>query len=100
LRFAIQALTVAHGAEERPISIEADTSAEGFRLSVADAGKRIEPTTLARLPRPFERGDEQSVKGLGLGLFIASEIARTDGGVLEVKSDDGETRFTLTTPGK
>jgi len=89
---------VTHGAEGFPINVEAKTSPDGFQLSVANSGKRIDPTTIERLFRPFERGDEQSVKGLGLGLFIASEIARAHGGTLEVKSDEEETRFTLTAP--
>lgn len=89
---------VVHGAEDHPISIEAVTGPEGFRLSVSNAGKRIEPETLERLFSPFQRGEAHGVKGLGLGLFIASEIARAHGGVLEVTSDDEETRFTLTAP--
>ena len=35
---------------------------------------------------------------LGLGLYIASEIARAHGGELAVSSDPGETRFTLHFP--
>ncbi|WP_075293373.1 GAF domain-containing sensor histidine kinase [Pararhizobium arenae] len=89
---------VTHGEEGSPITVEAVTSPEGFKLSVANAGKRIDPSTIERLFRPFERGGEHSVKGLGLGLYIASEIARAHGGKLEVKSDDEETRFTLTAP--
>ena len=89
---------VRHGAEGQPIHVEAQTGVQGFRLSVANAGKRIDPGTLERLFRPFERGDEHSVKGLGLGLFIASEIARAHGGTLEVSSDDEETRITLIAP--
>jgi sigma-B regulation protein RsbU (phosphoserine phosphatase) len=35
---------------------------------------------------------------LGLGLFIASEIAKAHDGVLEVTSNPQETRFTFTMP--
>jgi sigma-B regulation protein RsbU (phosphoserine phosphatase) len=35
---------------------------------------------------------------LGLGLFIAAEIARAHDGELEVSSDENETRFTFTAP--
>jgi sigma-B regulation protein RsbU (phosphoserine phosphatase) len=35
---------------------------------------------------------------LGLGLHIASEIARAHGGTITVSSDDKETRFTFVMP--
>ena len=54
------------------------------------------PETLANLFQPFFRGQVRpSQQGLGLGLFISSEIARVHGGTLEVKSDETETRFTF-----
>jgi sigma-B regulation protein RsbU (phosphoserine phosphatase) len=39
-----------------------------------------------------------SRKGLGLGLFIASEIAKAHSGHLEVTSTSEETRFRFTMP--
>jgi signal transduction histidine kinase len=35
---------------------------------------------------------------LGLGLYIAAEIARAHGGTLDVTSTPSETRFTLRMP--
>jgi signal transduction histidine kinase len=37
-------------------------------------------------------------QGLGLGLYIASEIARAHGGTLEATSSAEETRFTFRMP--
>jgi signal transduction histidine kinase len=37
-------------------------------------------------------------QGLGLGLYIAAEIARAHGGKLDVISTEQETRFTLRMP--
>ena len=46
---------------------------------------------------PFSRG-EGNKQGLGLGLFIASEIARAHGGALTVVSSEHETSFTFKMP--
>jgi len=68
-------------------------------LSVANAGDPIPPATIAKLFQPFYRGTvKRSLQGLGLGLFIASEIARAHGGTLQVTSIEGETRFTFRMP--
>ena len=70
-----------------------------FELAVANGGAPIPPEVMARMFQPFYRaatcGNQQ---GLGLGLYIASEIARAHGGTLSVTSDDAETRFTLRVP--
>ncbi|MQY47571.1 GAF domain-containing protein [Rhizobiales bacterium RZME27] len=87
---------ITHGAEDQPIRVKAATSEQGFTLSVSNGGAQIPRETLERLFQPFQRGEgRSSLQGLGLGLFIASEIARAHGGTLEVMSDDTETRFTL-----
>jgi signal transduction histidine kinase len=68
----------------------------GFELSVTNLGPQIEPQTVARLFQPFARGSDQAPsQGLGLGLYIASEIARAHGGVLDVNSTAERTRFTF-----
>ena len=40
----------------------------------------------------------QSKQGLGLGLYIASEIAKAHNGTLDVTSTEQETRFTFVMP--
>ncbi|HET6519246.1 MAG TPA: HAMP domain-containing sensor histidine kinase, partial [Geminicoccaceae bacterium] len=85
-----------HGAADRPVSVRAATRAGLFELSVANAGEPIPPATIGRLFQPFFRASARSShQGLGLGLYIASEIARGHGGALEVTSTPEETRFTL-----
>jgi len=45
----------------------------------------------------YSRGGQSSPSGLGLGLYIASEIARAHGATLTVRSIAGEgTTFTFT----
>jgi signal transduction histidine kinase len=52
-----------------------------------------------RLFQPFYRlSTEDKQPGLGLGLYIASEIARAHVGTIEVTSSPQETRFTFRMP--
>jgi signal transduction histidine kinase len=84
-----------HGAADRPVAVRASTEAGVFELSVANEGDPIPPAMVERMFQPFFRASTRSNVGLGLGLYIASEIARAHGGKLEVKSTPQETRFTL-----
>jgi len=59
----------------------------------------IAPKAAARLFQPYSRGDNGSPNGLGLGLYIACEIARAHGGTLAVDStEERGTRFTFSLP--
>lgn len=88
-----------HGADTAPVRVGASTEADRFELFVANAGDPIPASTLERLFHPFARGAERPEKqGLGLGLYIAFEIARAHGGSLTVASSPEETRFTLRMP--
>jgi sigma-B regulation protein RsbU (phosphoserine phosphatase) len=52
-----------------------------------------------RLFQPFHRVSAQEAhQGLGLGLYIASEIARAHGGSIDVTSSPEQTRFTFRMP--
>ena len=88
-----------HGAPGVPVEVEARTGEGGFMLTVTNGGVPIPPEARAHLFQPFFRGDMRpSQQGLGLGLFIVSEIAKAHGGAMEVLSDDQLTSFTFTMP--
>ncbi|WP_242095347.1 HAMP domain-containing sensor histidine kinase [Sphingomonas sp. CROZ-RG-20F-R02-07] len=88
-----------HGAKDAPVSLSATTADDVLTISVANAGTAIPPDAMARLFQPFVRGEVRaSQEGLGLGLYIASEIAKAHGGALGVTSSDEETRFTFSMP--
>jgi signal transduction histidine kinase len=88
-----------HGAPDGPVRIHATTLGGELEVSVANGGKPIAPATRERLFQPFFRGEAQpSQNGLGLGLHIASEIAKAHGGAIEVASTHQETRFTFRMP--
>jgi signal transduction histidine kinase len=60
-------------------------------LTVDDQGPGIAPAEQASLFEPFVRGRAaQGTKGLGLGLFIATQIAAQHGGNLSVASQPGQ----------
>jgi signal transduction histidine kinase len=87
---------ISHGAENRPIRIIGTLAAGELALSVSNEGKAISPDQISKLFLPFQRGDGRgNVQGLGLGLYIASEIAKAHGGRIEVRSDVTETCFTF-----
>jgi PAS domain S-box-containing protein len=72
------------------------------RISVQDFGIGIEAEHQPRLFEQFYRVSDPSEKtypGLGLGLYIASEIVRRHGGTIDVRSTRGEgSTFTFTLP--
>jgi signal transduction histidine kinase len=88
-----------YGKPGEPIRIDATTDATNFTLSIANAGEPIAPGALEHLFLPFFRGAVQpNQPGLGLGLYIASEIARAHAGTIEAASTAAETRFTFRMP--
>jgi signal transduction histidine kinase len=88
-----------HGAEDVPVRVKASSVDGVFELTVSNGGDPIPEAARARLFQPFFRGDvKPNQEGLGLGLYIANEIARAHQGTLDVTSAAGETRFTLRMP--
>ena len=69
---------VQHGDATTPIRVLAITSERVFELSVANSGAPIPPSETKRLFQPFVRGGStESLQGLGLSLYIASERVPT-----------------------
>ena len=86
-----------HGAEDAPILVEAMTEGDKFVFSVTNAGEKIPEEARRLLFEPFYR-EGTGKKGLGLGLFIASEIAKAHHGELKVISNEEKTCFTFSMP--
>ena len=88
-----------HGAPEAPVTLSISTDADQFILAVNNAGEPIAPDTMNRLFLPFTRARNRSTQeGLGLGLYIASEIARAHGGRLDATSTPEQTCFIFRMP--
>ena len=85
-----------HGSPDSPVKVVAETTPDAFELWIENAGEPIPEDALEKLFQPFTRPmDHASKEGLGLGLYIASQIAEAHGGTLSVTSSPEETRFTL-----
>ncbi len=86
-----------HGADDRPVVVETRSGAGTVSVAVVNGGAAIPPERMGKLFTPFKRGGSHS-QGLGLGLYIAAEIADAHGGTITVQSDAAETRFTFQMP--
>jgi signal transduction histidine kinase len=85
-----------YGDPGHPVVVRCGSRQGAFELSVVNRGPVIPQTTIDQLFKPFWRASAQAPgEGLGLGLFIVSEIARSHGGELSVESRDDTTRFTF-----
>jgi signal transduction histidine kinase len=88
-----------HGKADIPVKVLAASCNGEFKLSVANSGKKIPAVAMEKLFQPYYRGEAKPGKeGLGLGLYISSEIAKAHGGTLDVVSTTDETVFTLRMP--
>ena len=67
---------------------------------MSNHGAAIAPELAGQLFKPFWRGNSGSYeKGLGLGLFIVAEIAKSHGGEIDVMSDAASTTFIFSMQG-
>jgi len=88
-----------HGCRVAPVQVRASARDGAFTLEVINHGEPIPPDALRHVFQPFYRGTAPGqAPGLGLGLYIASEIARAHGGTIDVASSVEETRFSFRMP--
>lgn len=89
-----------YGSPNEAVHVFLDGRATEVRLVVTNAGQ-IEPDVLPNLFEPLRRGLDRGHKnesGLGLGLYIASEVAKAHGGSIAAASRDSRTVFTVLLP--
>lgn len=90
---------LSHGNTADPVFVDGGTEKGEFILSVTNTGDQIPEQLVKRLFEPFSRGKvKKGQDGLGLGLYIASEIAHAHEGTIEVVSNESETCFTFKMP--
>lgn len=91
---------IKYGAPDKPVRVTLLGARNKVRLTVTNIG-HIDEATLAQMIDPLERGtarEHTNDYGLGLGLYIASEIAKAHGGRVEATSDESSTTFTVHLP--
>jgi signal transduction histidine kinase len=87
------------GPEERPVELESGGAGDKVLLRVTNFGPPIDPEVLPHLFDPFRQGAASPHDGLGLGLYIAREIAVGHGGTIVVERSDAEaTTFRVELP--
>jgi signal transduction histidine kinase len=90
-----------HGSPSASVRVRL-AGTEGDRVNlVVKSGGTIPPDILPHLFDPFRGGQRQSGRGegLGLGLYIVSQIVQAHNGSVEVKTGEGdETAFHVRLP--
>lgn len=91
---------VTHGSVSDPVEVLVYDRGDMLEIAVCNRGPAIPEFRRRHLFEPFVRNDgAQAGEGLGLGLFIAAEIAKAHGGALELDaSDEDGTRFVFRMP--
>ncbi|MBC3951121.1 GAF domain-containing sensor histidine kinase [Pseudomonas folii] len=91
---------ISHGDNDGVVEVAARVESGHFLMAVTNQGVPIPEDVLPHLFQPYSRpGAEEPQAGLGLGLYISSQIALAHGGMLTVHSshEDGTT-FTFRMP--
>jgi PAS domain S-box-containing protein len=84
-----------------PVIVEARADGAGVVVEITNQGEPIPADVLPFIFEPFRRaqqGKRSATGNLGLGLYIAHEIALSHGGTLDVHSADRTTRFVMRLP--
>jgi len=90
---------VTHGTPGRPIKVFASASGDQFTFSSSNAAPQMSSSEVARLFQPYFRPTTNTAgSGLGLGLYIVSEIAKAHKGEAVAALQDGQLEITVRIP--
>lgn len=95
---------VQHGSATTPIHLIIKEEDDKVLIGVRNEGKAIQQDAITRIFDPLRRDANNELTrpagSIGLGLYIAREVASAHGGTIEVTSDDKETVFLARLPGQ
>jgi signal transduction histidine kinase len=80
---------IKYSPETSPIFITVRADRESLTLGVRDKGKGITLNEQNRLFKPFERLENSSATGIGLGLIACQKLIETHGGKMRLESQPG-----------
>jgi signal transduction histidine kinase len=94
---------IKYGAPDAPVRVVVAGREADLRFEVRNSGPAIERSTLDQMFDPLKRDPKRAGRydessSLGLGLYIAREIATAHGGTIEARSDKMETVFAVRLP--
>ena len=92
---------VQHGTPEKPVDVILNGSEKEISIIVRNEGEPIPESEIHRIFQPMVRGSRghANSSSVGLGLFIAREVARAHGGRINAQSSaDTGTAFTVVLP--
>lgn len=93
---------IKYGKPDAAVRVIVTADPNELRFEVRNEGSSIEPSTLEEIFEPLKRGeptdDGTHSAGLGLGLYIAREIAKGHGGDVRAQSINGQTTFAVLLP--
>jgi PAS domain S-box-containing protein len=91
---------VDHALPGTPVVVRARAEGADAVVEVTNQGSEIAPDVRPLIFEPFRRGPDEKAKvgHLGLGLYIAKQIAVASGGTLDVRSGAGTTTFVMRLP--
>jgi signal transduction histidine kinase len=97
----INAIKYGTAGETVHVDVRGDDGALHFK--VRNSGVSLDPSTLDQIFEPLNRGargkdGSNSDASLGLGLYIAREIAKGHGGTIEARLEAGQTVFAVRLP--
>jgi signal transduction histidine kinase len=75
-----------HSLQDAPIGLTVKAGPSQVTLAVINKGPLLPPEEREAIFEPFRRGKRAAGEGLGLGLFIAKQIAEAHGGHISVES--------------
>ncbi|WP_417885443.1 ATP-binding protein [Zunongwangia sp.] len=88
-----------YGDPEENITIRVLCSSGNFIISVINSGRTIPEFMHKNIFKPYvKQNSKNNIKHLGLGLYVAHEIAKAHNGSMDFSSEDGQTIFSFKMP--